>query len=335
MKELFVSLFILMLNYSLFGQETKFITRTSSDIKKSKETKGKGSNTLTIGPDTEFIEEYYVLKSDESIRHGTYVKYRQTFRGIQILESGSFQNGQKNGLWEYYHDIPTKNTSNSIKEKGQYANGRKNGVWTSYYMDTIPEIINQEKFGNKRKTDSINISIEQRSVKIKLAGMYLNDKRVGEWSSFTYSGDTFQKYNFSKNILISDLSIKNTLEYNINRNALFIGGLPCLIDFLTNEFNLTGGLMPEIKSDSTSTIVSFTIDKDGKVIEPKIESTTGNKGLENEALRIVALTNNKWIPAISGGAMVNSIYRIHFFIIEKRITQTYKQFKIGYKPIFD
>jgi antitoxin component YwqK of YwqJK toxin-antitoxin module len=291
------------------AQETKFVTRRNSDPEKMKD------------PKNQFIEEYYVLKNDEDIRHGTYVKYRPAPREIQLLESGRYQNGQKDGLWEYYH-APIRDYTNSIKEKGNYVNGKRNGVWTSYYRDTIPEAISHERFGNKRKADSISVSIVQRAVKLKIAGMYLNDKRVGEWTSFNYLGSPSQRYNFSKQQLIFDAAIKDTAAYNTNRGALYIGGRSCLVDFLTGEFALTPSLIFKVKGDSAGVVVSFTINEDGNVIDPHVENSNSNKHVENEAMRIIALTKSNWIPAVLNSKRVASIYKIRFSIVRKSISAT-------------
>jgi hypothetical protein len=335
LKGLVILKFLLIVNCSLFGQETKFISKITSEKKNPKEAKVDELVNFNFGLGQNFIEEYYVMSVDENIRHGTYLKYKQTFKGIQVLESGSFQNGQKSGPWEYYYDIPMRTVS-SIKEKGHYVNGKKNGVWTGYYMDTIPELIKHETFGHKRKIDSIKVSIKQQSARIKIAGMYLNDKRIGEWVSFSESGNIFQIYNFSRKRLMLDPSVKDTSEYNGTRNALFVGGLTCFEDLLAYEFSFTTvDLREGIKSDSTAATVSFTIDEKGSVIAPKIESTTGNKLLENEALRIVALLDNQWIPAVKEGRTVSSIYKIHFFFVRKQSSRGKKGFLIGYKLIFD
>lgn len=334
MKVRLMLFFTFLISFNLYCQETKFIVKADSYVKEKGKSKSKERNTAIVLRN-DFIEEYYVLKSHEDIRHGTYVKYMKRYWGIQILESGNYQNGQQTGLWEYYHDIPLKKSANSIKEKGHYANGKKNGVWTSYYADTIPALVNQERFGDKKRTDSINIKIEQQSVRLKMAGMYLNGKRIGEWSSFTYSGDAFQKYNFSKQELLLDRSIKDSLDYNKNRSALFIGGIPCLIDFLSHEFQLPGSMMVKAKSDSASVIVSCTIDKNGNLHDTKVEKSNGYKELENEAIRITNLSINHWIPAIRDSDPIDSVYKIQFFIVRKDISPAHKTFRIGYKPILE
>src|SRR5690349_19240177 len=104
MKKLFLVSIAIILSTNLFGQDTKFILVTTSGSKKSKEEKSENRNIVPNKPVSDFTEEYYVLKNDEAIRHGTYVKYRRASLTVQLLEAGSYSNGKQNGLWEYYHD---------------------------------------------------------------------------------------------------------------------------------------------------------------------------------------------------------------------------------------
>jgi len=44
-------------------------------------------------------ETYYVLESDESIKHGAYQK---NYRGGSVMVNGFYKNGVKDGLWEFF-----------------------------------------------------------------------------------------------------------------------------------------------------------------------------------------------------------------------------------------
>ena len=77
-------------------------------------------------------------------------------RDYVILESGSYVNGEKNGVWEYYYsDGFQKSSWNKLREKGAYVNGKKNGVWSSFYLDTLTNISDAQSFGNKMRIDSV------------------------------------------------------------------------------------------------------------------------------------------------------------------------------------
>ncbi|MBX2967675.1 MAG: energy transducer TonB [Cyclobacteriaceae bacterium] len=304
MRYLILIVYILLYHEQGFSQETKFVLKNK----------------------TEFIEEFYVLKNDKDVKHGTYVKYRNTFNGVQILESGEYNDGEKNGLWQYFYDIPTKHSRNSIKEKGNYVNGKKNGIWTSYYLDTIPEIVKSEKFGNKRKIDSLNIYIDQQSAKLMTAGMYLNDKRVGEWTSFNYLGEMAQKYNFTTSNLMFDSSIKDSLVYNLNRKPLFIGGQVCLSSFLHNNINLPP-IMSKVKGDSTNALITFKINEQGDIEDINVNSNTESKVLRDEMTRLVTATNSKWLPGLKDGIKIKCVYKIRYDLIRTKTSETSYRFK--------
>lgn len=294
-----------------YSQETKFIQKKRSG----------------------YFEEYYVLKNDEKVKHGTYVKYKSVFSGVQILEHGNYANGKKEGAWEYFFHTPFNRSENSIREKGSYVNGKKNGVWTSYYLDTIPDITNHENFGKKKRIDSIRVNIEQKALKLKHAGMYLNDKRVGEWISLDYRGEVFQRYNFSKRQLIFDRSIQDTLVYNTNRPALFVGGMPCLIEFFVFGFQ-HAVVVPTIDIDSTILTVAFKIDKNGKVGDLAVAGGNANEAFEMEAKRIVNLTDSHWIAALSDAENIDSIYKIEF-LIKRSVRSGVREFRTFFRPIVE
>ena len=311
-------------NKKVYSQETKFLLKRYID----------------------YTEEYYVLKDNKKIKHGTYVKYREpgvSFSSnsisfgpseLHLMTTGKYENGLKSGLWEYYHEYNySRFSTNSIKVRGNYINGMKNGVWTTYYLDTIPEIIQTEEYGKQNKSDSVNIKIIHNSEKLQSAGSYINDKRVGEWVSFEYTGEEYQRYNFTSGKLIKDKSLDDTTSLNKNRKALFIGGLPCLIDLLFNEIRLTDPLS-KMKVDSISIVVSFLINKEGDVFQPEIFRTNAPKAFNNEAIRLVGLTKNSWIPSIQNGERTDTNYKLQFLIVRKSKTNI-SRIQIALQPIFD
>lgn len=279
----------------LLGQETKFVSRSA-------ESGG--------------IEEYYVLKENKKVKHGTYVRYLPPFgtRDYVILESGSYINGEKDGVWEYYYSNGFQKSSwNKLREKGAYVNGKKNGVWTSFYMDTTTNVLNKKRFGNKKRMDSVNLFIGHETNKLKQAGTYLNDKKVGEWVSYDYFNRLVQKYNFNEKKLLFEKSINDSLDYNLNRKPLFIGGLDCLIAFLFNNYESTRVL---IDKDSTYITIAFTINTNGSTQEHRITRTSRSKDLEKEMLRLISSTDFNWLPAVENGQTKNYEYKIGLDIIQ-------------------
>lgn len=314
MKNWLLTICLSLLSIQAFCQETKFVLKKRAS----------------------FNEEFYVLKSDKKIKHGTYVKYETGSNKVHLLESGSYENGQKSGFWHYFHESYDKYAQNRIKAQGHYVNGKKNGLWTFYYLDTIPVKATVETYGKRRKLDSISVNIEPQSLRLKLAGRYLNDRRVGEWTSLTYDGKLYQKYDFYKSQLITDRSLKDSLEYNKNRRALFVGGLPCFGELISSEFSFTK-VVTELDHDSTSVLVTFKIDRNGHVSEPAIFQSNASKIFEKEAIRVMELTDNSWIPALLDGKIIESNYKVEITIIRRQDLEypIGARYTLRYGPILD
>jgi antitoxin component YwqK of YwqJK toxin-antitoxin module len=307
---LFTILILIVTHLDIFGQETKFVLK-----------EGQG-----------FTEEYSVLKTDKKVRHGTYVKYRQPFGQYVIIESGNYLNGEKHGQWEtFYNEIPRK-TWNNIKEKGNYVNGKKNGLWTFYYLDTTANATNVVKSGTTKQSKSVSVSIDQKNEKLRQAGMFLNDKRVAEWVSFDHEGDIFQRYNFSKSILIYEKSLTDSVSYNTNRKPLFIGGLPSLSYFVAKNINFVE-TVSKVDRDSTYATINFTIDEQGKTQTVEVIANYDNKPFKNEMLRLISLTDFYWLPGLKDGLKTALPFKIRYDIVRTANSQNSKSWVTSFKIV--
>lgn len=309
MMRLYTTIILLTVYLSSFGQETKFVLKDGGGFK----------------------EEYYVLKDDKKIRHGTYVKYRQPLGQVIIIESGKYANGEKDGQWETFYNLYPRNTWNAIKEKGNYVNGKKNSVWLYYYLDTT-NVTNIEKFGQKSKTDLLNVNIDQSNIKLKLAGMYLNDKRVGEWASWDYKGILSQMYNFSTGALLYDVSVKDSLEYNRNRKPLYFGGESSLFEFLAQNITVPETLS-KVKGDTVYAIAKFTIDEQGKTKHISVTSNSDNKSLKEEFTKLITMTDLNWIPGLKDGAKAEYPFMIRYDIVSTKPKRNSKIWEIMFRPL--
>jgi hypothetical protein len=307
--------FLLAFGCSVFAQETKFVSK----------------KTTTVDL-IDYFEEYYVLKSDPNFREGTYVRYRGGWSGVVVLESGNYKNGDKVGLWETYYDPKRADQRNNIKEKGHYVNGKRNGLWMFFHLDTLASKSKTDTYGKKNKPDSINIHIEQRSTTLRQAGMYLNDKRVGEWTSFDIGGSLIQKYNFSTGI-IYDKSLGDSINYNINRGPVFLGGRAQLDAHLfqtVRVFHVFDNLR-RIQRDSVAAIATFTIDKTGEVNNIVLSQSSSWKKFDAELLTLIPTTENLWIPAIKDGKKIPSTARLKMAVKVKRVNPNYQQFFLDFQ----
>lgn len=102
-----------------------------------------GQDTLEVikyFPNTEQISvHYYVLKSDTSIKHGSFTEYfpmsyaqRKGYHGglsaaYRFVKSeGRYAYGQKNGYWKEYSRVEV------LADEGSYKNDLKVGIWKHY-----------------------------------------------------------------------------------------------------------------------------------------------------------------------------------------------------------
>jgi hypothetical protein len=300
---------LLILSFALttsfcVGQETKFILRNESGFK----------------------EEFYVLKANKKIRHGTYVKYRQPLGQIVVIESGAYLNGDKHGLWEEYFNEISQKTWNAIREKGQYFNGKKNGVWTYYHLDTITHVTNLEKIGHNKRSESINLKIDQKDAKVRMAGMFLNDKRVGEWTTWNSDGVVVQKYNFTTGRLLFENSILDSTQWNINRKPIFVGGRSAFYYHAATNMRLTQTL-EELNRDTIQATAAFNVDKYGKINSIAVIKNSGDKALGDELTRLILTTDLHWIPGIRDGSKSDYTMKLSYFIVRIELTAYSKQWR--------
>jgi len=100
-----------------------------------------------------YTEIFYVLKSDTSIRHGSY--QRLGFND-EIILSGNYRNGKKDSLWVEFLRFST-----IILSKGNYREGDKAGIWE--YFDNKGQIQLKYNYDTKqslycRKVEEGNVS---------------------------------------------------------------------------------------------------------------------------------------------------------------------------------
>jgi antitoxin component YwqK of YwqJK toxin-antitoxin module len=93
------------------------------------------------GKGTEGWEKYYVLKSDNTIRHGKFEinSYTPPFNK---LTTGFYKNGVKDSLWTEKYNLKGHN----IRSQGYYKNDKKIGIWI--YNDSNGEIIQKYDHDN-------------------------------------------------------------------------------------------------------------------------------------------------------------------------------------------
>jgi periplasmic protein TonB len=175
---------------------------------------------------------------------------------------------------------------------------------------------NSNRHGEYQKFGASNILL--------IKGYYNNGIRDSIWEYYSQNGELIQKYNFKNNNLIyyklSD-SEKDVMYKLINgadnpsvvldRPPIFLGGP----EAMANE------IIPNIQypedaaknAISGRVFVSFIINKDGKIGSFSIAKPLGH-GLDEEAIRVLKLLPENWIPGVYKGQPVDIelIYPVTF-----------------------
>jgi len=167
MKRNTLFLFILIGIVNLSAQETIKIFKVNEDCR----------------------EEYYVLKDNDTIKHGSYLKYNTESEsymfGRRIYEVGFYQDNKKAGKWRYFYDIK--------------------------FFDTIPFYLKSSK----------DIPWCQ--------GYYLDNTKIDLWEYFDPYGNTYLKYNYSTNDLVLYIdTLGNDLTNEKERSPIYLGWEPYL-----------------------------------------------------------------------------------------------------------
>lgn len=195
--------------------------------------------------------------------------------------------------------VPAQQTEKKTK-RGKNPDSRE-----VYYVITGTDI----KHGAYSRTLRGTISISEK-------GQYDNGLKSGVWEYLDPSGQVEQRYDFSKNELVyerndsssfagatkSALIIKGELrENNTGRLPVLLGGSSKYAYYLAN--NLVYPSQARANQVEGTVIVSVTITTDGRIVDEQIEGEAGF-GLGEEALRVVRLLPDEWIPLTLDGKLV-------------------------------
>jgi periplasmic protein TonB len=179
---------------------------------------------------------------------------------------------------------------NAIRINGYYNNGLKDSIWTEYYW----------------------------GAKIKSIGKYYEDKKIGTWEYYDNKGELIQKYDYTENKLIFDREYKtqkdrefrvingtDTIKTKLDQPPIYIGGNVMLLDLIFRNAKYPSEARENMV---TGTIyITFTIDMNGITSSHRITKGIGS-GCDEEALRVVKLIPDNWIPGQLNGKPVTTEY---------------------------
>lgn len=246
---------------------------------------GFAQETKLIQEKTDFqVIKYSVLKNNPAIKHG---KYQECdYKGKTIELEGYYKNGQKDSIWTTY-----SGNGKNITSKGSYLNNLKSGTWTYY------------DYSGEKMTKS---------------GNFDHDTLVGIWNFYDLNGTLEQTYDYDKDSLMFAENLSSDSEYpivvdGVSQNAVlerrpsYIGGYNQLIRDIANNLKYPHSALEKNKQGRIT--VQLTVKADGQATDFKIVKGF-DSACENEALRVLNLFKEGWIPAIYQGRKVDSYYYV-------------------------
>lgn len=262
------------------------------------------------------IKDYYTEKDLYQIKN--YYK-----SGVLKMEGNSkTKDGySREGEYVYYYENRNK------KRTENYIKSRLNGSFSDWYENGNPrskgEYIESEKgfssemkiydFWNSKNEHTVingNGLFEENSEKSSIAGNLKNGLKDGEWKGF----NEITKYHYSdiynngKFVSGKSINSKGQERYyeTLESRPLPPKGITDFYKFIGANFIKTKEAISN--KISGKIIVQFVIEKDGKIVEPKILKSLGY-GLDEEAMRVISLYEN-WIPGQQRGMPVRVLYSI-------------------------
>ncbi len=265
---------------------------------------------------TKIIKDYYFEKSEYknsllyksgklkeektlSEKDGGYTIGEQ----LEYYENGTkrssvlYENKIKNGkAFSWYED-------GKLKEEGEY--NRENSSLVKHY-----KMIN---YWNEKGENTVNNGNGLVTIKgdyFEENGNYKNGYRDGKWAGKTKKNSFYYEEIYSDGELISGVSTdedgaKNEYTKNEVKPEPFKG----MADFykhISNNFRApNSAYRNKIKG---KILIAFIVDKEGKIVEPKIISSLGTD-LDNEAIRVLTSYEN-WKPALHKGRKVRCSFTI-------------------------
>lgn len=262
------------------------------------------------------IKDYHIEKDLYQIKD--YYK-----SGVLKMEGNSkTKDGfSKEGKYVYFYENRNK------KREENYIKSRLNGSFLEWYENGNPKLIGEyveyEKelssdlkiydFWNSKNEHAVkdgNGLFEEDRENFSTKGILKNALKDGEWKDFNKITkyqyiETYNKGKFISGKSISANGIENQYDAR-DTKPLPKKGIPDFYKFIGANFVKT----KEAAANKIAgkLIVQFVIEKDGKIVEPKILKSLGY-GLDEEAIRVITNYEN-WIPAKQRGIPVRVQYTI-------------------------
>lgn len=267
--------------------------------------------------------KYYRIVKDYYTEKNSYKIYDYYKSGVLQMEGTSKTNdgNNKEGEYIFYYENGNK------KSVQNYYKSRVKGKFLEWYENGNPklegEYIDSEKgfnsdfkmyqFWNSKNEHLVidgNGNYEEIEENQTVTGKIKNGFKDGVWtgkdkkSNYQYT-DVYKKGEFISGKNIDSFGVEH--NYNVlELRAMPKKGIQDFYNYVGKNFTKTKEAIQN--KISGKLFVTFIIDTDGKIVEPKVTKSLGY-GLDEEAIRVITSYEN-WIPGEQRGVNVRVLYSI-------------------------
>lgn len=233
----------------------------------------------------DYIEEYYVLKENKSIKHGEYVKFQKYILDRRIpIAFGFFENDRKVGEWYFFH------YGGALESFGNYFADEKRGVWKEYYKPLYKDIsLSSLVNGQSDLTidEKGSVIVSKKDSLIAAMGIYNSGDKMGTWNYYDGRGTLIHVFDHS-----SDKMIFSSASDSTNRCCPYLGGIDRFYSYYFRFAEASG-----FNNTLTDAKVILKLGIDGALLTIERINSNGAAKAIFEFERFIQLFPNDWIPS--------------------------------------
>lgn len=258
------------------------------------------------------LEEFRVLTSDKTTRHGPYVRYRMTERtaGITVYEAGTYDHGQKQGEWRSFAENRSRNR---LVSRGTYRAGIAEGPWVYYHFNAAPAPPRTVLTSQPQASGSFSFATDDTTAVVQARGFRVAGERAGLWKYYDAKSSLVQAINHSTTpaqLLYWQPATGPAVSGAAalaNHPVLYVGGKEQLQRDILNAF------APKFLAEygrAASIGVAFQVDGNGQ--QTSVELTTKAQPTRYEQLVLTQLGKiaTRWLPRVADGRAQAASYYV-------------------------
>jgi len=128
----------------------------------------------------------------------------------QLMSKGLYKNGNRDGIWELYHD------NGQLESKGLFKDDLKEGIWEFYHDNG--QLYSKSSFNNGKQDGIWEYYYDNGQLEMR--GLYKDDLKDGIWEEYYKNGQLESKSLYKNNRLIKKLPL--TESEQSKKGKLFI-----------------------------------------------------------------------------------------------------------------